>query len=69
MCFNDYSWRLKEGGTNDIAGFRLYLGNIITLIFISEFCVKTIAQGFIMGPNCYLDESWNKLDFVVVVTG
>ena len=43
MCFNDYAWRLKVGGVNDIAGFRLYLGNTITTIFILEFCVKTIA--------------------------
>ena len=56
MCFNDYSWRLKKGGENDIAGFRLYLGNTITSIFILEFTLKMLAMGFIFGDNCYMSD-------------
>lgn len=69
MCFNNYSWRLIPGGVNDIAGFRLVLGNTITSIFIFEFTVKMIAMGFFFEENSYLSDSWNKLDFVVVITG
>lgn len=69
MCFNDYSWRLIKNGTNDATGFKVYLGTTITMIFILEFVIKIIARGFIFGKNCYIEDSWNKLDFIVVVTG
>lgn len=69
MCFNDYSFRSIKDKENDIDGFRLYLGNTITSIFILEFTLKSIAKGFIFGDNCYIDDAWNKLDFVVVCTG
>jgi len=69
MCFNNYEPRTIEGGKVGAKGFRLYLGNTITVIFIMEFACKVIAQGFIFGENSYIDDAWNKLDFIVVVTG
>lgn len=42
---------------------------MITFIFIGEFLIKVIAMGFLLGKNSYLGDNWNKLDFIVVVTG
>merc|ERR1719271_565725 len=31
--------------------------------------MKVVAYGFWHGPNCYLSDGWNWMDFIVVVTG
>lgn len=31
--------------------------------------LKIVAQGFIVHKNGYLRDTWNKLDFFVVITG
>ena len=36
--------------------------------FIVEMCVKLIAIGFIMDTGSYLRESWNQLDFFIVMS-
>jgi len=65
---SDYSWRAKDGiePTNTP---NIYLGKIITFIFIIEFTLKIIALGFYFGKGSYLSNGWNKLDFIVVCTG
>lgn len=35
-------------------------------IFVMEFIMKVIANGFIKGDQAYLKDNWNKLDFIVV---
>ncbi|KAL8283193.1 hypothetical protein RQP46_005971 [Phenoliferia psychrophenolica] len=37
-------------------------------IFVVEFLIKVIADGFIFAPNAYLLSIWNALDFFVLVT-
>lgn len=39
----------------------------ISIIFIFEFVFKIIARGFIYGPKAYMNDSFNRLDFVLVV--
>ena len=42
---------------------------VLTGIFIIEFLLKTIAHGFAFnGPNSYIRNSWNVLDFVIVLS-
>jgi hypothetical protein len=41
----------------------------LTIIFTCECILKVIAFGFIRGPNAYLVDYWNWIDFTVVVTG
>ena len=42
---------------------------IFTIIFTSECCMKIIAYGFISHPNAYLRNTWNILDFTIVMIG
>lgn len=44
-----------------------FMLNIISVIFIFEFLFKIIAKGFAYGPKAYLKDSFNKLDFVLVI--
>ena len=41
---------------------------VFNIVFFIECVVKVIALGFIFGENAYLKESWNILDFIVVVS-
>ncbi|KDO23983.1 hypothetical protein SPRG_10680 [Saprolegnia parasitica CBS 223.65] len=38
-------------------------------IFVAEMVVKIIAMGFFVGEGAYLLDSWNRLDFVIVLSG
>lgn len=40
---------------------------VMTVLFFIEMTLKICAQGFIAMPGAYLRNSWNVLDFVVVV--
>ncbi|GAA5915927.1 hypothetical protein JCM5296_002066 [Sporobolomyces johnsonii] len=37
-------------------------------IFVLEFVVKIVADGFIFSPNAYLLSLWNEIDFLVLIT-
>lgn len=39
-----------------------------TVLFALEFVLKVVAQGFVLGRGAYLRDSWNIIDFLVVVT-
>ena len=39
-----------------------------TISFLLESVIKSVASGFIMDRNSYLRESWNVLDFFIVVS-
>lgn len=45
------------------------LNVIITLAFVGEFVVNVVAQGLILGSRTYLVDTWNQIDFLVVVSG
>ncbi|GMH51784.1 hypothetical protein TrLO_g993 [Triparma laevis f. longispina] len=39
----------------------------LTALFVGEMMLKIFAMGFFMGPTAYLKNSWNILDFVIVM--
>lgn len=39
-----------------------------TLIFALESLLKSIAYGFFISKDAYLRETWNQLDFFIVVS-
>ena len=45
------------------------LGLVFTYIYVAEAVLKIWALGFIMAKDSYLRDSWNVLDFLIVVTG
>ena len=46
----------------------LVIDDITTVIFVIEFLMKIIAKGFILHKDTYLRESWNQLDFRLVIS-
>jgi hypothetical protein len=45
-----------------------YVDHLIHVFFVVEMTVKIVAMGF-YGKETYLAESWNRLDFFIVVAG
>lgn len=39
-----------------------------TYVFLFECLSRVVGMGFIYGKNSYLRDTWNWLDFIVVVT-
>lgn len=39
----------------------------ILIIFIIEFLIKTIAEGFLRTPTAYLKSAWHRLDFFILI--
>lgn len=65
LGLKDYTDTENKSGINQFieAGEPFF-----TAFFVIECLAKTTAQGIIFGKNCYLDDAWNWLDFLVVVT-
>jgi voltage-dependent calcium channel L type alpha-1D len=42
---------------------------LFTVIFTAECCMKIVAYGFVAHDGAYLRNSWNFLDFTIVVIG
>ncbi len=45
-----------------------YVDHLIYVFFVVEMGIKIVAMGF-RGKNTYMAETWNRLDFFIVVAG
>ncbi|CAI2366067.1 unnamed protein product [Moneuplotes crassus] len=45
------------------------LDNVFLALYTIEMILKILGQGFIFPPKSYLRESWNILDFIIVISG
>jgi hypothetical protein len=43
------------------------LDYVFNAIFMIEFTIKVISLGFMIDHNTYITDSWNKLDFLIVM--
>jgi hypothetical protein len=66
---NSFTMIIDDSGTNDnpdpIWAFmeNLYLG-----LYTVEMVFKILGMGFLFNKNAYLKDSWNILDFFIVMT-
>jgi len=60
---------LPNGDTNDTNEFLEEIEIIFTVVFTTECLMRIIALGFIMHPSSYLRNTWNILDFTIVMIG
>ena len=69
LALQDYSFRLDESNKT----WRNTLVEEAEIYFLCFFTIEAIikitAKGFIIGTWAYLKDSWNVLDFLVVVLG
>ncbi|KAF0715026.1 hypothetical protein As57867_003592, partial [Aphanomyces stellatus] len=71
LGMTDYTDAWKEGpnGTIWINRFIEKCNGISFYIFLGECIFKVVAKGFCFGDNAYLSEGWNRLDFIIVLSG
>merc|ERR1719277_37939 len=60
---------LPNGDTNATNDFLEEIEIIFTVIFTTECLMRIVALGFIAHPTAYLRNSWNILDFTIVMIG
>jgi len=60
---------LPNGDTNATNEFLEEIEIIFTVIFTTECLMRIVALGFIAHPTAYLRNSWNILDFTIVMIG
>jgi len=60
---------LPNGDTNATNDFLEEIEIIFTVIFTAECIMRIVALGFIAHPTAYLRNSWNILDFTIVMIG
>jgi len=58
-----------NGDSNATNDFLEEIEIIFTVIFTAECIMRIIALGFIFHPTAYLRNSWNILDFTIVMIG
>lgn len=44
------------------------LDDVFNLLYFLEMVLKVVGLGFVLGEDAYLRDSWNILDFVIVVS-
>ena len=47
----------------------MQLDRLFLILYSIEMVLKILGLNFIFGPNAYLKEAWNILDFVIVASG
>lgn len=65
-----YCETLDPNDPNNCIALSLWLGwsdIVITSIFVTEMALKIITLGFAFTPSAYLRNSWNILDFLIVI--
>ena len=64
-----HPWVNLHNRPSDTTSTLNSINTIITLLFCSEFAINVLAQGFCWGSRTYLVDSWNQIDFLVVLFG
>ncbi len=63
-----FSTDFRTGKTSIINQIIEGVDPTFTGIYCIEACIKIVAYGFISGPNTYLRNGWNVLDFTAAVS-
>lgn len=66
LALYDYSDRNSTSSKNQTLDL---IGNILTVIFLTEAILKILAMGFFFHPKSYLRNMWNVMDLTIVITG
>ena len=66
---NSFTMILDDSGTNDNPDpIWAFLETVFLVLYTIEMVFKILGLGFIFNEDAYLKDSWNILDFFIVVT-
>lgn len=66
LAFDSYTWQLPSN--DPIVIYSDIADNFFNYLFILEMTSKLIAIGIVMDEGSYLRDSWNQLDFFIVMS-
>ncbi len=46
-----------------------FVSDAFTVVFLVECWLKIIAMGFVFNKFAYLRQTWNVIDFLIILTG
>ena len=67
LAATDYEYRLDPEYESEWAVRQEKVDILFTLIFVLEAFLKMLAMGIYFHKHSYLKDSWNVLDFVIVL--
>ena len=62
------TYLLNEKSNSIPSRVSFYIDIVFNILFAFEMIFKVIAMGLVMDNGSYLRESWNRLDFFIVIT-
>lgn len=65
LIWDTYLLDYPDDSPEVTASFALDL--VFTIVFIIEALLKIVSMGFLLGGGTYLKDSWNRIDFIIVV--
>lgn len=68
MAFCQLQWYVTLNKANLLFSSLQDFDDFIFAFFAIEMVIKMVALG-IFGKKCYLGDTWNRLDFFIVVAG
>ncbi|ONH65694.1 Calcium-channel protein CCH1 [Cyberlindnera fabianii] len=67
-CYSTPLYRKDNNFDDETWNWTLVVEVTFGVFFALEFFIKIIADGFAFTPNAYLQNSWNQIDWVVLVS-
>ena len=68
VCLAIYDYNDRESATRHNRTLDI-ISDVLTSLFLLESIIKIIAMGFVVHHLSYLRDSWNLVDFIIVLTG
>jgi len=67
-CYSTPLYRKKYSFDQEIWNWTFDFEVAFAVLFLVEFLVKVIADGLMFTPNAYFQNSWNFIDFIVLIS-
>ena len=58
---------IDEPSTSTVIYIMNFIDLSLTILFILEFLIKSVAFGFFQGQSSYIRDHWNQLDFIIII--
>ncbi|CCH41454.1 Calcium-channel protein CCH1 [Wickerhamomyces ciferrii] len=67
-CYSTPLYRKRYDLDNEVWNWTFDFEVAFAILFLVEFLIKVIADGLIFTPNAYFQNSWNFIDFIVLIS-
>jgi len=69
ILVNSFVMMIEDPSDTDPSPFFKEIDNVFLILYSVEMFLKIFGLGLLFSKNAYLKDSWNILDFVIVLSG